>query len=313
MPAAEVELTVELVRALVAEQFPDLVADADDDIEPVANGWDNGVFRLGSSLTVRLPRRAMAAPLVDHEQRWLPELAPRLPLPIPVPLRAGVPSAALGYPWPWSVCPWFEGIRVAVADPPLTAGERTAAALVLGRFVAALAAPAPADAPHNPYRGVPLAERDQVFRERVVQLSGGPGFDAPSVLAIWQRALDAPAWDGPPVWLHGDLHPANVVLDDRRPVGDRVIAAVLDFGDLAGGDPATDLSAAWMFLPDPAERARFRAVAGPAAADDATWTRARGWALSHAIACLANSADEPVIAAMAARTLAAVLDPDQPV
>jgi aminoglycoside phosphotransferase (APT) family kinase protein len=295
MPAAEVELTVELVRALVAEQFPDLL----DEVVPVANGWDNGVFRLGATLSVRLPRRSMAAPLVEHEQRWLPTLAPRLPLAIPVPVRAGSPSAELGYPWRWSICPWFEGERVAIAGE-LTGAEQAAMAGDLGRFVGALATPAPADAPFNPFRGVPLAARDGVFRERVVQLVGEAWFDADGVVEVWDGALASPVWSGPPVWLHGDLHPANVLVG-----ADRRIAAVLDFGDLTAGDPATDLAAAWMFFPSGDDRAAFRSAAG--GVDDATWARARGWALNHAVACLANSADEPVVNAMGRRTLSIVL------
>lgn len=290
MPAAEVDVDADLVRRLLAAQFPHLL-DGDPPVSVVAFGWDNVVLRLGADLAVRLPRRAAAADLVVSEQRWLPTLAPRLPLPVPAPLYCGVP--AVGYPWPWSVIPWFDG-DIAARVPPSDLGE---AARALGAFLVALHEPAPADAPVNPYRGGPLAERDDVVRERIASLDGH-GVDARQVLPRWRESLGAPAHGGPPSWLHGDLHPANLLVVDGR------LAAVLDFGDLTGGDPATDLAVAWMLFP-PSERAVFRSALG---ADDATWARARGWALHLSLTYLANSADHPVIAAVGRRTLAAVLN-----
>lgn len=290
MPAAEVDVDVDLVRRLLGAQFPHLLG-GDPRLSVVAFGWDNVVVRLGEDLVVRLPRRAAAAELVVSEQRWLPTLAPRLPLPVPAPLYCGVPDA--GYPCAWSVVPWFAG-DIAARVPPSDLGE---AARALGEFLVALHEPAPADAPVNPYRGGPLAERDDAVRERVAALDGH-GIDGREVLPRWLDAMGAPAHGGPPRWLHGDLHPANLLVAGGR------LAAVLDFGDLAGGDPATDLAVAWMLFP-PRERAVFRSVV---AADDATWARARGWALHLSLAYLANSADHPVIAGVGRRTLAAVLD-----
>jgi aminoglycoside phosphotransferase (APT) family kinase protein len=121
------------------------------------------------------------------------------------------------------------------------------------------------------------------------------------VSALWAELAATAPWTGPPVWLHGDLHPANLVVRDGR------LAGVIDFGDLTAGDPATDLMVAWALLPR-AAHPTFRAAAG--GVDDDTWRRARGWALAHAVACLASSADDPVIAGMARRGLAAVLDDD---
>jgi aminoglycoside phosphotransferase (APT) family kinase protein len=292
MPAAEVDIDVALVGRLLEEQFPDL---ASLPLSPLGSGWDNAVFRLGPSFVVRLPRRAMSAPLVEHEQRWLPELASRLPLPIPAPVRAGRPSLACAYPWSWSVCPWFEGEPAAVS----VLDDARGAASSLGAFVRALHRPAPADAPVNPYRGGPLSGRDAVTRDRVAQL-GSSILDTDEVSRRWEAALAEPPWEGEPVWLHGDLHPANVLVAEGR------VSAVIDFGDLTSGDPATDLSVAWMILPEPEHRDVFRAAAGDVA--DATWARARGWALCMAVAYLANSADHPVIATVGRRTLATVLE-----
>jgi aminoglycoside phosphotransferase (APT) family kinase protein len=288
MPAAEVDVDASLVRSLLAEQHPDL---ADLPLTPLAFGWDNAVLRLGDDLVVRLPRRAMAAPLVEHEQRWLPALAPTLPLPVPVPRRVGRPSAALGYPWSWSVCPWLAG-DVAGRTPP---DDLLETARTLGAFVRALHQPAPPDFPPNPYRGGPLAEREPPFRDRLVQLADV--VDGPSLLARWERLLTTPPWTGPPIWLHGDLHPANLLVHDGR------ISAVIDFGDLTAGDPASDLFVAWMLFP-PAERAVFRAAAGDV--DDDTWHRAEAWALLMAVAYLANSADNPLMTSIGHRALAAL-------
>lgn len=282
MPAAEVDVDEVLVRRLLEEQCPDL---AHLPLTPLTFGWDNVILRLGEDLVVRLPRRAMAAPLVEHEQRWLPELADggRLPLAVPVPLRCGRPSAAVGYPWSWSVCPWLDGEIIARRPPD----DPTAAAGALGAFVRALHEPAPDDAPANPYRGVPLAERDEVFRARVAAL--GHDVDGPALLHRWAGRVGVGRWTGPAVWLHGDLHPANLLVHDGR------LHAVIDFGDLTSGDPASDLFVAWMLFDEP-DRAVFREAAG--GVDDDTWARAEGWALLMAVSYLANSADNPLMAAI---------------
>ncbi len=287
MPPAEVEIDEGLIRRLLRRQHPDL---AELPIRIVAHGWDNVLARLGDGLVVRVPRRALAAALVLHEQRWLPLLAPRLPLPIPVPLRTGV--AGDGFPWAWSVCPWYPG-ETAAASPP---ADPDGAALSLATLLSALHRPAPADAPVNPFRGVPLAARDERVRGYLDTL--GAAVDRRAVCRRWDAARSLPPYDGPPLWLHGDLHPANLV------VRDAAIAAVIDWGDLTGGDLATDLAIAWMLFA-PAERARFRAALG--GVDECTWRRAAGNALAHALACLARSADAPLLAAMGRRTLATVL------
>jgi aminoglycoside phosphotransferase (APT) family kinase protein len=280
------------VGALLAEQQPDLASLA---LRLVANGWDNAVFRLGDELAVRLPRRALAAALIEHEQRWLPTLAPTLPLPIPAPVRRGAPSPQHGYPWAWSVVHWFDG-GVALDTPP---ADSRAAADVLGRFVAALHRPAPDDAPRNPYRGIALAQRTGLLHDAVRRLDSV--VDGAAALERWADLVTTPRWTGPPVWVHGDLHPANVV------VRDGTVAAVIDFGDLTAGDPATDLALAWMLFPtDVDARGVFRDAAG-VAADPDTWCRAEGWALALGLAILAGSADNPAFTDLGRRTVAAVL------
>jgi aminoglycoside phosphotransferase (APT) family kinase protein len=292
MPAAELDVTAGLVRRLLAAQHQDLAALP---VEPLASGWDNVLFRVGDDLIARLPRRLAGVALLANETRWLPQLAPRLPLPVPVPLRAGQPGE--GYPWPWSIVAYQPGTSAA-DGPPL---DLVRAAADLGGFYGALHAPAPPDAPANPFRGVPLARRLENFDTNLATVAAQVDGDA--VRAAWSAALAVPAWDGTPRWLQGDPHPANLVVRDGR------VGAVLDFGDITAGDPASDLCVAWMMLPG-AHHGAFRAAyaaAGNGAASADTWARARGWALNLAIIFLAFSADNPWMRAIGERTLAAVL------
>lgn len=286
-PRAEVDIDEALVRELLVDQHPDL---AELPLVRMASGWDNAMFRLGDDLAVRLPRRAVAVPLVRHEQRWLPELAARLPLPVPEPVRRGTPGA--GYPWDWSVCRWVPGtpaIAAPLADPETAARS-------LAAFLGALHQPAPTEAPANPYRGVPLGDRSASVAERVERLHAT--IDAPLVLRRWSDLVATPPWTGPALWLHGDLHPANLLVQDGR------LSGVIDFGDLTAGDPAADLSVAWMMF-SPEVRTTFRAALG--GVDDDTWRRAQGWALALALAYLAHSADNPPYEEMGRRTFAEVL------
>jgi aminoglycoside phosphotransferase (APT) family kinase protein len=287
MPIQEVAMDIDIVQRMLNEQHPDL---ASMSIELVANGWDNMIFRLGGSLTVRVPRRQAAAELVRNEQQWLPMLADRLPLPIPAPFRIGLPTSY--YPWSWSVLQWLPG-ATASTTPPIDANQT---AVQLGQFFAALHQPAPSDAPLNPFRGVPLLERAEVVRSRAKQM--GDTIDTSGALRVWERCLDAPVFVGRPVWLHGDLHPANILVDNGR------LSGVIDFGDVTSGDPACDLAVAWMMLPL-GEHRTLRNVAG--GIDDHTWTRARGWALNLALAYLASSADNPVMQHIGVTTIEAVL------
>jgi len=287
MPPAEVDVSVELVRQLLAEQHPDLAGLA---LGVLANGWDNMVCTVGADLLARLPRRALAAELVAHEQRWLPVLAPRLPLPIPAPVRVGRPAGR--FPWKWSVVPFLPGQVAALAAPDNLAS----AAVALGEFLAALHGPAPPEAPVNPFRGGPLADRASRVTEHLGLIATGT--EAGAARAIWESAVEAAPWAGPPAWVHGDLHPANILVNAGA------ISAVIDFGDVTAGDPATDLSVAWMLFPAK-ERAVFWQAYGRA--DEHTRARARGWALSLALVFLTYSADNPLLGGIGKRTFREVL------
>jgi aminoglycoside phosphotransferase (APT) family kinase protein len=287
--AAEIVVDGDLARSLLAAQHPDL---ADLPIALAATGWDNAVFRLGEALAIRLPRRAVAARLIAHEQRWLPLLKDRLSLAIPAPVRVGVPQGA--YPWPWSVTPWFEGDTADLAPPNDDQGE------VLGGFFAALHQPAPANAPLNPVRGVPLIQRVEVFEARVAGLARR-GYRVPdAITAIWTDALAAPD-DAAPTWIQGDPHPRNVLTRAGR------IVAVIDWGDIAQGDRASDLAGVWMLLRG--VDARRRAMAACRLVSDATWRRARGWAVLYGVMLMeAGLADDPRMAAIAATTFERLIE-----
>ncbi|GHE06894.1 aminoglycoside phosphotransferase family protein [Streptomyces alanosinicus] len=271
MTHTESEITAELVRDLLRDQHPDL---ADRPLRLGARGWDNQLWRLGDDLAVRLPWATRTADaLLRKEYAWLPALAPRLPLPVPVPQRLGEPSVR--FPRPWIVATWVPG---APADrAPATSAAASADALAA--FLTALHRPAPGAAPAGRGRGGPLPGRADQFAEHLasaVELGLVP--DPGAVRAVWEDAVAAPSWAGPAVWLHGDLHPANVLTSDGTFCG------VIDFGDLCTGDPACDLAAAWVLLPDGAAD-RFHAAYRPAP-DPATLRRARGWAVLQALSGL---------------------------
>lgn len=268
MAHTEIEITAELVRDLLRDQHPDL---ADRPVRLGARGWDNQLWRLGDDLAVRLPWATQSADaLLRKEHAWLPALAPRLPLRVPVPQRSGEPSER--FPRPWIVTTWLPG---APADrAPAT--RATEAADTLARFLTALHHPAPDTAPIGGYgRGGPLADRAEQFTQltSATELRLLPDPDA--VRAVWADAVDAPDWPGPPLWLHGDLHPANIL------TADGTFCGVIDFGDLCAGDPACDLAAPWILLPD-GTIGRFHGTYQPTP-DPATLRRARGWAVLRAL------------------------------
>jgi aminoglycoside phosphotransferase (APT) family kinase protein len=284
MHADEIATDAALVRRLLAEQFPAWVSLRIARVE--SSGTDNAIYRLGDELAVRLPRIASAVAQVAKELRWLPRLAPQLPLAIPVPLAKGSPAE--GYPWDWSVCRWLDGDNATIER----FGDPHQAAKDLANFVVALKRIDTADGPlagaHNFGRGVPLAERDTATRAAIVALGGT--IDMAAATAAWEAALAAPAWDGPPVWIHGDLHSGNLLAADGR------LSAVIDFGGLGVGDPACDLMVAWnLFSAD--TRESFR---GAIAVDHPTWARGRGWALSFGLIALPYYRDRnPALAKIA--------------
>ncbi len=292
MHVDEVDTDVSLVVRLLAAQFPHW---ADLSIKSVPSaGTDNALYRLGEDMVVRLPRVPGATEQVDKEHQWLPRLAPLLPLVIPVPLAKGTPGE--GYPWNWSVYRWLEGENATIdriTDPEQAATD-------MAQFIATLQRIDPTDGPlpgsHNFNRGVPLVTRDAFTREGIASLPNT--FDADALNAAWSVALEAPEWHGPPVWIHGDLHPGNLLVKQGR------LSAVIDFGCLGVGDPACDLMVAWNLLSREA-RDIFRAALP---VDDATWARGRGWALSVWVGGVAYYANTyPAFCDMARHAIAEIL------
>ena len=263
----EIQTDVALVRRLLAGQFPHW---ADLAIEPVVSyGTDHDIYRLGDRLAARLPRIAWATEQAAKEAKWLPRLAPHLPLAVPVQLAMGQPAE--GYPFEWSVYRWLPG-----ENANGTIADLEQAAVDLAAFVIALRDVDTADAHPRPPRGrgAPLAELDEQVRQSIAAL--GQRIDGDAALHCWAESLDAPAWDGAEVWVHGDLLPGNLLVVDGR------LSAVIDFGGLNVGDPACDLQPAWnVFAGD--SRARYRAELP---VDDASWLRGRGWALYQAVSAL---------------------------
>lgn len=270
-PAAERTLEEAQVRELVRTVSPEL---ASLPLTRIAEGWDNVTWRLGTGFAVRIPRRELAAPLIRHEHRALPQLAMHLAaagVRTPLPVFAGEPTSA--FPWPWSIVPWLPGRQVL----GLPRHRNTAWAGQLATALSALHRPAPADAPHNPVRGVRLENRDESIRSRLAEL---PARVATPLAALWKMGLDA-APSAESVWIHGDLHPGNILVD-----GDRLVA-LLDFGDVTAGDPAYDLAVGWLAFDAEGRHVFRRATADRY--DEATWLRARAWAAAvSAILCQAS-------------------------
>ena len=291
-PASDkVVIDVPLVSRLVAAQYPRW---ADLPIRPVEfDGWDNRTFRLGEDMTVRLPSAEGYVPQVAKEHRWLPRLAPYLPLPIPVPLALGQPGA--GYPWPWSVYRWLEGEIAStgrIADLPLFA---TTLADFLNALQRVDSAGGPPAGQHSAFRGAPLAVYNDETRNAIANLRGE--IDTDAATAVWEAALRAP-WHGPPVWFHGDVAPGNLLVNGGR------LGAVIDFGCSGVGDPACDVTIAWTFLAGES-RAAFRAALP---VDPATWVRGRGWALWKGLITLVEHlTTDPVKAGEARRVITEVL------
>lgn len=260
----QVETTTGLVRRLLATQLPHL---CDLPIEPVQEaGTDHALYRLGEDLVVRLPIIDWAVEQAETDQRWLPVLAPHLPLQVPVPVAVGQPGE--GYPWPWSVVAWIDG-----ETPDGANLDPASAAVDLARFVRALHGIDAAGGPvkSGTMRGVPLANLDAQIRLLIEELRDD--IDTVAVTRVWDESVAAPRCNGPWVWIHGDLQPGNLIVRDRR------LAAVIDFGGLGIGDPAPDLAPAWNLFDHPT-RTTFRDIIGY---DDATWARGKGWVLAPAL------------------------------
>jgi len=271
-PVDKSRITPEVVRCLLRSQFP---AWADLPVSAVElDGWDNTTFRLGTEMSVRLPSADVYVPQVDKEHRWLPVLAENLPLPIPQPLARGGPGC--GYPRPWSIYRWLDG------QPATEKGiaDLVEFAVTLADFLSVMYSidtrGGPPAGEHSFFRGGPLLTYDDETRSAIVELAGE--IDAVATIALWEEAI-ATQWTGPPVWVHGDVGPSNLLVVDGR------LAAVIDFGCAAIGDPACDTVIAWTFLYGQS-RAAFRARLP---VDEGTWARGRGWALWKALVTLAET------------------------
>jgi aminoglycoside phosphotransferase (APT) family kinase protein len=255
-----------LARRLVDSQFPRWSGLPITAVE--VDGWDNRTFRLGSELTVRLPSGDWYARQVEKEQRWLPVLAPQLPLPIPTPVARGEPGC--GFPYPWSVYRWLDGelaSRAAIDDPVAFATDLAGFLNALGR-ADATAGPGPGE--HNFHRGGPLGTYADEALDAMQALGDEIARDA--VARVWEDAMST-TWERDPVWFHGDVATGNLLVRDGR------LAGVLDFGSSGVGDPASDLVIAWTFLAGKAREA-FRDALSP---DRDAWARGRGWALWKAL------------------------------
>lgn len=290
MHANETETDAGLVRRLLRAQFPrwaDLPV-----TRPASGGTVNAIYRLGDELTVRLPLLPGGAEAVAQEALLLPRLAPLLRLPIPEVVATGVPGE--GYPLHWAVHRWIEGrnpVEGELARPGHVARDLAAFAVAFRGI----------DLPGGPpaHRGKPLITEDQETRAAIEALRRtDEPFDADAITAAWEEALAVPPWRGPACWTHSDLMPGNLLL-----TGDRV-SAVIDFGTVGLGEPATDLIPAWNLLSAPARRGYREAVE----VDDATWARGRGWALSMAVIQLPYyRTTHPVISANARYVIREIL------
>jgi aminoglycoside phosphotransferase (APT) family kinase protein len=252
------------------------------------DGWDNRTFRLGDDLSVRLPSAEGYREQVAKEQRWLPRLAPHLPTAIPQPVAQGEPGE--GYPFAWSVYRWLPGTPVVLAGD---VSRDAALAEAVGAFLVALRSAPTAGAPepgtHNFFRGAPPA----VYEEEALAAFDLLGPDAGRARALWEEAT-ASRWETAPVWFHGDVAPGNLLLDASG-----ALSAVIDFGTCGVGDPACDLVPAWTLFEGDARDAFVAAVG----LDDATWSRARGWALWKAAITLRDRPADDEARATLARLL----------
>lgn len=272
MPAPEIAVDITLVRRLLRSQLPDrLVRLAEAPLELLGQGWDNVLFRLGEDHVVRLPVRRVAAELAENEIAWVETASVplrRLGLAVPLPVFVGAPGPLL--PWRWTIVPYIPGEDLTRLPVP----GRDGVVEPLARALVALHRPAPPGAPRNPYRGVALHTRAMAVRDRWPAVSAWLGTEATGVLRErWGDALQAADWLEAPRWIHGDVHPLNILQRDGR------LAGLIDFGDLCAGDPAVDLAVAWLAFSDE-QRRRFWAVVGTEGAyDDAIEARAAGWAV----------------------------------
>ena len=295
IPAAETRIDEALVEHLLAEQCPGL---AGLPLSRFQGGWDNEHYRVGESLLVRLPRRASAVPLLVNELRWLPVIGPRLSSATPLPVFTGRPAA--DYPWPWCIVGFIDGVS---ADQ-VPVAQRSAAAEALADFFIGLHVPAPLGAPDNPHRGLSL-DQEHFHRKAAARIARVPEH-ADDLRARWAAWSSAAEWDRPDLWIHGDPHPMNLILDGGQ------LAGVVDWGDMTSGDPASDLATAWMMFDADARRVFVDRANLGGWYDDATWDRAKAWALWFALLLSQHCDDMPSLRAVGEHTLRELLDEPSP-
>jgi aminoglycoside phosphotransferase (APT) family kinase protein len=282
----EVETDTDLVRRLLASQHPHW---AELPIERVQSaGTDNAMYRLGHELAVRLPRIHWSIESVVKERKWLPVLAPHLPLAVPSPVARGDPEEV--FPYPWSVVRWISGEMATLdgLDDPVQAARDLAA------FVRALQAVDPAGGPKH-HRGLPVRLQEEGVRQGVAGLRGEVDGDA--VLDAWHRVLEVPDYDGPPVWFHGDLSYLNLLTRGGK------LSGVIDWGTCGVGDPAIETVVAWSLFPSDARDAYREALE----VDDATWERGRGWVLTGVFGIPYYRDTNPILVADKITAIEAVL------
>ena len=283
LPPAEVEIDLEMIRSLIMSQLPDL---KDLPTQLAGEGWDNMMIRIGDAHALRMPRHAHGEQLLKNEQDWLPQLAPILPLPVPEPVFIGTPG--FGYPFTWSLVRWLPG-DVAALSPPMPSEAGTLAA-----FLRALHVAAPQGAPKNDARGCPLIHKQEDTERRMANISHRTDLLTPKLRDLWHRALAAPI-DVSPLWLAGDIHPQNVLVEKGR------FSAFIDWGDMCTGDCASDLASIWMLFEDMAARARVIEAYGMS---EATLLRAKGWAIFYGVILLETGLrDDPLHAKTGEATL----------
>jgi aminoglycoside phosphotransferase (APT) family kinase protein len=262
----EVEVGDALVRRLLAAQMPHLADLPLAIVEPW--GTDNGIWRLGDDLVVRLPRIHWAQGQVDREARWLPVLAPRLPVAVPEPVAVGEPGE--GYPYRWAVHRWIpgQGAGLDTIDDPMRFALDLAALVGSLRDLPTAGAPAP----HNRARSP--AEYDDATRRAIAGASHL--VDASAATTVWEEALAATPHAAAPVWVHGDLEGNCLVRDGH-------LSGLVDWGSACAGDPAVDVQVVWSPLFTERSRAAFIEALD---VDDAALARSRGAAVNQACSAL---------------------------
>lgn len=268
----ELDVDVQLAHRLIEQSLPQY---ADLGVQPlVSSGSSNALFRLGDSLLVRMPRQPGGTATIEKEARWLPVIAQGLTTPVPEVVAIGEPG--LGYPERWAVTTWLDG-DVPQVPWDVHQGSSHRVADGLARLVAELRGmgiPPPAynDPALSWYRGGRLADMDHEFRQSIdeCRMIADLGLDLDRALNVWDDALAAEQATTPVrSWYHGDLLAENLLIRNGE------LAAVLDFGGLAVGDPAVDLIVAWEVL-DREGRQTFKQAIS---VDDAAWAKGMGWAL----------------------------------